>query len=352
MLCGFSVVREGGARPGHLGRFVRPRRGAGPSSLTVVTRVMGVLNVTPDSFSDGGQWSDIGAAIEHGRKMFADGAAIVDIGGESTRPGAQPVPEAEELRRVLPVIEDLAGSGVPVSIDTRKAAVARAAVGAGSTIINDVSATLWPIAAELGVGWVAMHMPADPAVMQAYARYDDVVAEVSEYLVERAHAARSAGVSEVWVDPGLGFGKNGDHNLVLLRHLDVLVGTGFPVMIGASRKSFLGRLAPQPDGTPAPPLDRLEASIAVTAWAILQGVDLVRVHDVAPAVQAVRLAALTVPPGPAANSVRGPAALAGPGPGAGGWPAPIRPAPSGPAIVTAGRLQPTFVNSVRGGLRP
>ena len=236
--------------------------------------------------------------------MIADGADIVDIGGESTRPGARPVPEAEELRRVLPVIEGLAGSGVPVSIDTRKAAVARAAVGAGATIINDVSATLWPVAAELGVGWVAMHMPADPAVMQAYARYDDVVAEVTEYLVERASAARSAGVSQVWIDPGLGFGKSGDHNLVLLRHLDVLVGTGFPVMIGASRKSFLGRLAPQPDGTSAPPLDRLEASIAITAWAVLQGVDIVRVHDVAPAVEAVRLAAPSGPPGLAVHPSR------------------------------------------------
>jgi dihydropteroate synthase len=285
---------------------------------------MGVLNVTPDSFSDGGQWSDTAAAIGHGRQMIADGADILDIGGESTRPGARPVPEAEELRRVLPVIEDLAGTGVPVSIDTRKVAVARAAVGAGATVINDVSATLWPVAADLGVGWVAMHMPADPAVMQAYARYDDVVAEVSEYLVGRANAATTAGVSRVWIDPGLGFGKSGDHNLVLLRHLDLLVETGFPVVIGASRKSFLGRLAPQPDGSPAPPLDRLEASIAVTAWAVLHGVDIVRVHDVAAAVQVVRLAAPSVPPGPA-----------------------------GPAIsVVAERSNPTFVISVPGGLRP
>jgi dihydropteroate synthase len=285
---------------------------------------MGVLNVTPDSFSDGGQWSDTAAAIGHGRQMIADGADILDIGGESTRPGARPVPEAEELRRVLPVIEDLAGTGVPVSIDTRKVAVARAAVGAGATVINDVSATLWPVAADLGVGWVAMHMPADPAVMQAYARYDDVVAEVSEYLVGRANAATTAGVSRVWIDPGLGFGKSGDHNLVLLRHLDLLVETGFPVVIGASRKSFLGRLAPQPDGSPAPPLDRLEASIAVTAWAVLHGVDIVRVHDVAAAVRVVRLAAPSVPPGPA-----------------------------GPAIsVVAERSNPTFVISVPGGLRP
>ncbi len=259
---------------------------------------MGVLNVTPDSFSDGGQWFDAGAAIGHGQRLIEAGAAVLDVGGESTRPGAEPVPEAEELRRVLPVIESLAASGVRMSIDTRKAAVATAAVRAGATIINDVSATLWPIAAELGAGWIAMHMPADPSVMQAYARYDDVVAEVRDYLVARAAQARSAGVAEVWIDPGIGFGKTGHHNLLLLRHIDALVGCGFPVVIGASRKSFLGRLAPLPDGTPAPPLDRFEAGIATTAWAILQGVDMVRVHDVAPAVQAVRLAEASLPPGP------------------------------------------------------
>jgi dihydropteroate synthase len=250
---------------------------------------MGVLNVTPDSFSDGGQWFDAATAIAHGRDLIGDGAAIVDVGGESTRPGARPVPEAEELRRVVPVIEALRAE-VRISIDTRKPAVARAAVTAGATIINDVSASLWPVAAELGVGWVAMHMPADPAVMQAHARYDDVVAEVRDHLVERAELATSAGVSEVWIDPGIGFGKTARHNLLLLRHLDVLVATGFPVVIGTSRKSFLGALAPEPEGNPAPPLDRLEATIATTTWSILQGAEIVRVHDVAPAVQAVALA--------------------------------------------------------------
>jgi dihydropteroate synthase len=259
-----------------------------------VTLVMGVLNVTPDSFSDGGQWFDAAAAIGHGQRLIEEGADILDIGGESTRPGAEPVAAAEELRRVLPVIEALAVAGVRVSIDTRKAAVAKAAVRAGATIINDVSAALWPVAAELGAGWIAMHMPADPSVMQAYARYDDVVAEVRDYLVARAIQASSAGVPEVWIDPGLGFGKTGHHNLLLLRHIDVLVGCGFPVVVGASRKSFLGRLAPSPDGTPASPLDRFEASIATTAWAILHGVDVVRVHDVAAAVQAVHLAATPV----------------------------------------------------------
>ena len=249
---------------------------------------MGVLNVTPDSFSDGGQWFDAAAAVGYGREMIAAGAAIVDVGGESTRPGAGSVPEAEELRRVLPVVEALAGE-VRVSIDTRKAGVARAAVSAGASIINDVSATLWPVAAETGAGWVAMHMPADPAVMQQYARYDDVVAEVRDHLMERARLAMSAGVDELWLDPGIGFGKTARHNLLLLRHLDVLVATGFPVVIGTSRKSFLGTLTPQPDGTPAPPLDRLEATIATTTWALVHGADIVRVHDVAPAVQAAYL---------------------------------------------------------------
>jgi dihydropteroate synthase len=297
---------------------------------------MGVLNVTPDSFSDGGHWYDSDAAIAHGQRLVDDGADILDVGGESTRPGAEPVPEGEELRRVLPVIEALTAVGATVSIDTRKPAVARAAVRAGAAIINDVSASLWPVAADLGVGWVAMHMPADPSVMQAYASYEDVVGQVREYLLERAARAKSAGVPEVWVDPGIGFGKTGEHNLLILRHLDALVGRGFPVVIGASRKSFLGRLAPQPDGTPAPPLDRLEASIATTAWAILQGVDIVRVHDVAPAVQAVRLA-----------DPAGPGVPAGP-------PASIEPtaAGTGPGVLRAvSPLAATFVTSAPGGPR-
>jgi dihydropteroate synthase len=252
---------------------------------------MGVLNVTPDSFSDGGQWMDPVPAIAHGRQMVAEGASIVDVGGESTRPGAHPVTEEEELRRVLPVIEALAGE-VRVSIDTRKAGVARAALAAGATILNDVSATLWPVAADTGAAWVAMHMPADPSVMQQHAHYHDVVSEVRDYLVQRAEAARSAGVREVWIDPGIGFGKTARHNLVLLRHLGALVATGFPVAIGTSRKSFLGSLAPDAGGAPAPPLDRLEGTVATTAWAILQGAEIVRVHDVAPAVQAAWLADL------------------------------------------------------------
>jgi dihydropteroate synthase len=268
---------------------------------------MGVLNVTPDSFSDGGQWFDAEAAIAHGRRMVAAGAAIVDIGGESTRPGALPVPEVEELRRVLPVVEALA-SEVRVSIDTRKAAVAKAAVLRGASIVNDVSASLWRVAAETGAGWVAMHMPADPAVMQQHAHYRDVVAEVRAYLIERAEQARAKGVGEVWIDPGIGFGKLARHNLLLLRHLDVLVATGFPVAIGTSRKSFLGGLAPRSDGAPAPPNDRLEATVATTTWAIVHGADMVRVHDVAPAVQAAYLA---VPGMPAGEQPGAPSSSAG-----------------------------------------
>ena len=254
---------------------------------------MGVLNVTPDSFSDGGRWLDPEAAVAHGRQMVADGADIVDVGGESTRPGARPVPEDEEIRRVVPVVEALAGE-VVVSVDTRKEAVARAAVAAGASLINDVSATLWPVAADTGAGWVAMHMPADPEVMQQHARYDDVVAEVTAYLVERAEAATRAGVGQVWIDPGIGFGKTAAHNLSLLRHLDTLVATGYPVLVGTSRKSFLGHLAatPGPDGSPvpAPPDDRLEGSVATSTWAVVQGADVVRVHDVRPVHQAIRLA--------------------------------------------------------------
>ena len=253
------------------------------------THVMGVLNVTPDSFSDGGRWLDPEAAVAHARQMVAEGADVVDVGGESTRPGARPVDEAEELRRVVPVLEALAGS-VRLSIDTRKAGVARAAVAAGATIINDVSADLWPVAAETGVGWVAMHMPADPSVMQRHAHYEDVVTEVRDYLVDRAERARAAGVTDIWIDPGIGFGKTARHNLLLLRHLDQLVGTGWPVLVGTSRKTFLGGLAPERDGSLAPTGDRLEATVATTAWALAQGARMVRVHDVRPAAEAAVLA--------------------------------------------------------------
>jgi dihydropteroate synthase len=245
--------------------------------------VMGVLNVTPDSFSDGGRWLDPGAAVAHGLQMAAEGADVVDVGGESTRPGADPVDQAEELRRVLPVVEALAPH-VRVSIDTRKAPVAEAAVAAGATLVNDVSASLAPVAAAAGAGWVAMHMKGEPRTMAGQAVYGDVVAEVRGFLVARAREARDLGVEEVWVDPGIGFAKTTEHNLALLRRLDLLVAEGFPVVVGTSRKSFLGRLT---GGAPAD--DRLAASVATAAWALSQGAAMVRVHDVAPTVEAARL---------------------------------------------------------------
>jgi dihydropteroate synthase len=254
--------------------------------------VMGVHNVTPDSFSDGGRFLDPAAAIEHGMRLIAEGADIVDVGGESTRPGAAPVDVAEELRRVVPVVEGLA-THVRVSIDTSKREVAEAALAAGATLLNDVTATLEDVAAAGGAGWVAMHMRGTPATMQRAPRYDDVVTEVRDYLVERAEKAGAAGVGELWIDPGIGFGKTAEHNLSLLRHLAVLVATGFPVAIGVSRKSFLGRLTGD-----SPVEDRREASLAAATWAMLQGVGLMRVHDVGATVQAARLVGARAPASP------------------------------------------------------
>jgi dihydropteroate synthase len=248
---------------------------------------MGVVNVTPDSFSDGGKWAEHERAVSHGFELIAEGADIVDVGGESTRPGAAPVSEAEELRRVVGLIRELAPA-VRVSVDTRKARVAEAAIAAGATLVNDTSATLWPVAAAAGVGWIAMHMRGDPATMASLARYDDVVAEVRDYLVAKAEEASAGGVSEVWIDPGIGFAKNAEHNLTLLGNLRSLVATGWPVVVGTSRKSFLGHLLAGPDGD-AQPGDRLEGSLATAAWAMTQGASMVRVHDVTPTVYAARL---------------------------------------------------------------
>jgi dihydropteroate synthase len=252
-------------------------------------RVMGVVNVTPDSFSDGGRFLDHGAAIAHGRALVDQRADWVDVGGESTRPRAEPVPVDEELRRVLPVVEALASDGVAVSIDTRKAAVAEAAVAAGARMINDVSASLAAVAGVTGAAFVAVHMLGDPRTMQADPVYGDVVAEVRDFLVDRADAARAAGVREVWIDPGIGFGKTLDHNLALLANLDVLVATGYPVLVGTSRKSTLGALAARADRTrTVPPAgDRLEGSIATAVWALLRGASMVRVHEVPATVRAV-----------------------------------------------------------------
>jgi dihydropteroate synthase len=253
--------------------------------------VMGVLNVTPDSFSDGGRWLDAGAAIAHGMQLFAEGADIVDVGGESTRPGADEVPEAEEIRRVVPVIQALVEAGQGrVSVDTRKTGVAEAALAAGATLLNDVSASLHDVAAAHRAGWVAMHMRGEPRTMQDDPHYDDVVAEVRGFLEARAEAARATGVDEVWIDPGIGFGKTMAHNLTLLRHLDELVATGWPVVVGTSRKSFLGRLVAG-DDPPAPPDDRLEGSIATAVWAMERGAAMVRVHDVRAMVHAAKVVA-------------------------------------------------------------
>jgi len=253
---------------------------------------MGIVNVTPDSFSDGGRFLDPDSAIAHGLDLVEQGAAILDIGGESTRPGAEPVDVDTELARVLPVIEGLAGS-CRISIDTRKADVARAAVTAGATLINDVSASLWPVAAELGVGWIAMHMLGDPATMQVDPHYDDVVGEVCAFLNERARAASEAGVKEIWVDPGFGFGKTDAHNLDLLAHLDRIVELGWPVMVGTSRKAMLGRLLAASDGVtePVPVDDRLAGSIATEVWAMHLGAAMIRAHDVRSAVQAAKVVA-------------------------------------------------------------
>jgi dihydropteroate synthase len=259
--------------------------------------VMGVLNVTPDSFFDGGEWFDPQAAVAHGLAMIAEGADVVDVGGESSRPRAtaEHVVESEELRRVIPVIEALAPL-VRVSIDTVKPGVARAAVAAGASLINDISATLWEVAADTGAGWVAMHMKGTPATMQNEPFYEDVVAEVTAFLADRVAVADRAGVSEVWVDPGIGFGKTVAHNLALLGALDQLTALGRPVVVGVSRKSSLGMLAPELDGSPAPVQHRLEASVAAAVWCIEQGASMIRVHDVAPTVQAVALLAADVGP--------------------------------------------------------
>jgi dihydropteroate synthase len=253
---------------------------------------MGVVNVTPDSFSDGGRFLDHGAAIAHARRLIAEGADILDIGGESTRPGAEPVSEAEEIARVIPVIEAIAReSAVRISIDTLKPAVARAAVRTGASIWNDVTALGAPgaleAAAELGCEVMLMHMQGEPRTMQADPRYGDVAAEVSSFLSERAEAAIAAGVERgrVWIDPGIGFGKTLEHNLTLLRHLDQIVGLGFPVILGVSRKRFIQAI----DASARNADDRLGGSLSGALWGAGAGVAAVRVHDVRETRQALEV---------------------------------------------------------------
>ncbi len=266
-------------------------------------QVMGVLNVTPDSFSDGGAWADTGSAIQHGRALLEEGARVIDVGGESTRPGAAPVGVDEELARVVPVVEglaaDVAAAGARLSVDTRHAEVARAAVAAGASIINDISASLEGVAAETGAGWVAMHMQGDPTTMQREPRYDDVIGEVLAALLDAERRACEAGVREVWIDPGIGFGKTAAHNWALLGSLDRFVRTGIPVLVGTSRKGFLGAPLRQADGTEVAPGtdDRIEASITTAVWAATMGVAMIRVHDVRATVAAIDAAASARPVG-------------------------------------------------------
>jgi len=262
------------------------------------TLVMGVVNVTPDSFSDGGRWFEPEAAVEHGLRLLAEGADLLDVGGESTRPGAHRVSPDEERRRVLPVVADLVAAGAVVSVDTTRAAVAAEAVEAGAHVVNDVSGGLadpemYRTVARTGAVYVAMHWRGPSDVMDGLARYDDVVAQVRDELAARVAEALGAGVApeQLVLDPGLGFAKQGADNWPLLAHLDALTGLGRPVLVGASRKRFLGHLLADRDGVPAPPEGRDRATVAVSALAAAAGAWCVRVHDVPGSADAVRVAA-------------------------------------------------------------
>jgi dihydropteroate synthase len=255
-------------------------------------KLMGVVNVTPDSFSDGGLFLEPEAAIQHGAQLARDGAEILDVGGESTRPGAEEVSPAEEVARTEPVIADLAGLGHTVSIDTSKLAVARVALDAGAGIVNDVTALrgdpeIGELCADRGAGIILMHMRGTPRTMQASPSYDDVVDDVKAFLAERTEAALAAGVAEerIWLDPGIGFGKTLAHNLELLRRLGELRELGRPLVVGTSRKSFIGKI----DGSGVE--DRIGGTIASSVLAAAEGADVLRVHDVAEAAQASKVAA-------------------------------------------------------------
>lgn len=258
-------------------------------------KVMGILNVTPDSFSDGGQFTGLDRALDQAMRLVADGADILDIGGESTRPGAEPVGEAEEIDRVVPLIASLRTRwGGPISADTMKPAVARAAMAAGATIWNDVTALSFSpdspaTAAELGCTLVLMHMKGEPRTMQADPAYDDVIAEVSAYLAARAEAAIAAGVARdrLWLDPGIGFGKTAAHNLTLTARLDAIAGLGFPVLYGASRKRAIQAIDP----SATDPMARLGGSLALALEAARRGAAVIRVHDVRETVQALKVQA-------------------------------------------------------------
>jgi dihydropteroate synthase len=254
-------------------------------------QVMGIVNATPDSFSDGGSYADAAGAAEAGAVMASQGAAMIDVGGESTRPGASEVWEGDEIERVLPIIKQLAAGGTAVSVDTRKAGVMSAAIGAGATMVNDVSALRWdPLSAQAvaraGVPVVLMHHRGDPATMQDAPRYDDVLVEVYEWLEDRIAAAERAGIArdKILVDPGIGFGKTVAHNLELMNGLALLHGLGCPIVIGASRKRTIGALSGE-----APADQRLPGSLALALKAVEQGAQIVRVHDVPETVQALKV---------------------------------------------------------------
>jgi dihydropteroate synthase len=250
--------------------------------------VMGIVNVTPDSFSDGGRFLDARKAIDHGRRLVEEGATILDIGGESTRPGAAPVPVDEELRRVIPVIEGLADTGAILSVDTSKPEVMRAAAAAGAHLINDVYALRLPgaleTAAESGCALCLMHMQGEPRTMQNDPHYGDVVNEVKAFLQERVQSCRAAGVAaeRLAIDPGFGFGKTLAHNAALLRGLDALAAEGIPMLVGLSRKSMLGKILDKPAG------ERVYGSLALAVMAVLKGARIVRAHDVAATVDALK----------------------------------------------------------------
>jgi len=254
--------------------------------------VMGVLNVTPDSFSDGGKFFDTDKAIKHGLQMAADGAAIIDVGGESTRPGAEPISIEEQIKRVIPVIEALANKiNIPISIDTYNYEVTKAALNAGAAMLNDITALsderMGKLAAEQQVPVVLMHMQGAPATMQAEPKYEDVVSEVLEFLSKRAKRAEKFGIPKerIFIDPGIGFGKTLEHNLELLRNIHKFVATGYRVCIGTSRKSFIGKLTGKEN-----PANRIFGTAATVALCVAAGVSIVRVHDVAEMVEVLNIA--------------------------------------------------------------
>ncbi|MPZ69671.1 MAG: dihydropteroate synthase [Actinobacteria bacterium] len=262
----------------------------GRSLLLDRCAVMGVLNVTPDSFSDGGLWFDPGSAVAHAKEMMAQGADIIDVGGESTRPGSERVSEDEEIRRVMPVIEALVGSEVPISIDTRKPLVAKLAVEAGADIVNDTSGeesdpAMGKVAAETGAAIIVMHSRGTPATMRSLTDYADVVNDVGAFLARRAKELQSDGVGResIVLDPGYGFAKTPVQNLAMLRRIDEHLALGYPLLVGTSRKSFIGAVLDLPEG------ERLEGTAATVVWAVARGAQMVRVHDVEAIVRTVRM---------------------------------------------------------------